>query len=110
MIRVMLRGNMPGAIRRALERAGLVVSDPGDVIVVWFDGTERRDDSVNASDLSDVSPRGEPVIALVPRTDPSLTVPSPAPRDRGFSLVEQLAAQFGQDWQTLRRHRELDGL
>ena len=69
MIRVMLRGNMPGAIRRALERAGLVVSDPGDVIVVWFDGTERRDDSVNASDLSDVSPRGEPVIALVPRTD-----------------------------------------
>ena len=69
MIRVMLRGNMPGAIRRALERAGLVVSDPGDVIVVWFDDTERRDDSVNASDLSDVSPRGEPVIALVPRTD-----------------------------------------
>lgn len=69
MIRVMLRGNMPGAIRRALERAGLVVSDPGDVIVVWFDGSERRDDSVNAADLAEVSPRGEPVIALVPRTD-----------------------------------------
>ena len=29
---------------------------------------------------------------------------------RSVYLVEQLAAQFGQDWQTLRRHRELDGL
>lgn len=29
---------------------------------------------------------------------------------RSVYLVEQLAAQFGQEWQTLRRHRELDGL
>lgn len=29
---------------------------------------------------------------------------------RSVYLVEQLAAQLGQDWTTLRRHRELDGL
>lgn len=69
MIRVMLRGNMPSAVRRSLERAGLVVSDPGDVIVVWFDGSDRRDDSVNATNLTEAGQRGEPIVALVPRTD-----------------------------------------
>ena len=28
----------------------------------------------------------------------------------GEVLADVVAAQFGQDWQTLRRHRELDGL
>lgn len=69
MIRITLRGGMPGAVRRSFERAGMTVSDPGDLIVVWFDGVGTREDSVDERNLSALSTRDEPVLALVPRTD-----------------------------------------
>lgn len=69
MIRVTLRGGMPSAVRRSLERAGLAVADPGDLIVVWFDGATMREDSVDERNLTALATRDEPIIALVPRSD-----------------------------------------
>ncbi len=69
MIRVTLRGGMPSAVRRSLERAGMTVADPGDLIIVWFDGASLREDSVDERNLSALSTRDEPILALVPRTD-----------------------------------------
>lgn len=69
MIRVTLRGGMPNAVRRSLERAGMTVSDPGDLIIVWFDGASLREDSVDERNLTQLSTRDEPILALVPRTD-----------------------------------------
>ncbi len=69
MIRVTLRGGMPSAVRRSLERAGMTVADPGDLIIVWFDGTTMREDSVDERNLAGLSTRDEPILALVPRND-----------------------------------------
>lgn len=69
MIRVTCRGGMPSAVRRALERAGMSIADPGDIVVVWFDGVNEREDSVDERNIAALSPRDEPILALVPRAD-----------------------------------------
>lgn len=69
MIRVIIRGGMPTSIRRSLERAGLVLGETGDIVLVWYDGRDQRDDSVDGGNLANLAPRDEPVVAMVPRPD-----------------------------------------
>lgn len=69
MIRVSLRGSFPAPVRRSLERAGLVAGEAGEIVLVWYDGRELREDSIDGTDLTSLASRDEPIVALVPRAD-----------------------------------------
>ena len=51
-----------------------------------------------------------PALALDHRSYVTVAIGCTGGQHRSVYLVEQLAAEFGKDWLTLRRHRELDGL
>ncbi len=51
-----------------------------------------------------------PVLARDHRSYVTVAIGCTGGQHRSVYLVERLAARFGRDWLTLRRHRELDGL